>query len=102
MNMYKKSSIWLGIKPLWSTLLSNIRWLVSDGSSMCFWKDNWLGEVVAQSGNIDNDYLGFLNYKVSSFIFNGAWSLPSDFQQVHPEVSNAIFSISLSLDNVPD
>lgn len=46
------SSIWLGIKPLWSTLLFNIQWLVGDGSSIHFWKDNWLGEIKAQSCNM--------------------------------------------------
>lgn len=101
-SSYKKSSIWLGIKPLWSTLLSNIRWLVGDGSSIRFWKDNWLGEIMVQSCHIDFDYLDLLNDKVSSFISDGAWALPSSFQRAHPEVSKAISSISLPLDSVPD
>lgn len=67
-SYYKKSSIWLGIKSLWPTLLSNLHWLVGNGHTISFWKDNWLGEVIARTCNIDHDFLGLLDDKVRSFI----------------------------------
>ncbi|KAK9943231.1 hypothetical protein M0R45_008846 [Rubus argutus] len=65
-SYYKKSSVWLGIKALWPKLLLNIRWLVGSGNSISFWKDNWLGEAIVSSCNIDPMYRGFLNDKAQS------------------------------------
>lgn len=101
-SYYKKASVWLGIKALWPFLLSNIRWLVGNGNSIRFWKDNWMWEVLVSSCNIDQDYWGFLQDKVSSFIINGAWSLPTSFQRVYPDISQQILATSLPTDDVDD
>lgn len=99
---YKKSSVWLGMKALWPTFLSNIRWLVGNGNSIRFWKDNWLGEPIVDTCNIDLDCLGFLDDKVSDFIHNGSWNLPHSFLQMHPATSQGILAIPLLIENVPD
>lgn len=54
------------------------------------------------SCHINQEYLDFLNDKISSFILNGAWSLPLSFQCLYPDVSKSIFSTSLLIDHSSD
>ncbi|KAK9943242.1 hypothetical protein M0R45_008856 [Rubus argutus] len=101
-SYYKKSSVWLGIKALWPKLLLNIRWLVGSGNSISFWKDNWLGEAIVSSCNIDPMYWGCLNDKVCSFIHNGSWKLAFSFQRTFTVVAQAILDVKLPIDCTSD
>lgn len=67
---YKKSSVWLGLKKLWSLLLFNLQWIVRNGYLVRFWKDNWLGEELMKTYSFAPKIVDFLNDKVSIFISN--------------------------------
>ncbi|KAM5548588.1 hypothetical protein ABKV19_000149, partial [Rosa sericea] len=49
---YKKSSVWLGLKQVWKTLLSRLRWIIGNGASVRLWKDNWMGDILGEAFNL--------------------------------------------------
>ncbi|XP_062020958.1 uncharacterized protein LOC133737421 [Rosa rugosa] len=101
-SYYKKSSVWLGLKKLWPTLLEGVQWLVGDGKSIRFWRDNWLGETLVTSLNYDQEVHELLNDKVSCFIKNGQWNLPSSFCRTLPATAQSIRSIELPVEPTSD
>ncbi|XP_024190514.1 uncharacterized protein LOC112194518 [Rosa chinensis] len=99
---YKKSAIWLGLKKLWPMLLVRVKWLLGDGSTIRFWKDNWLGEAVIHSTDYEEEVRKLLNDKVGDFIWNGQWNLPPSFCRVFPQVAQAISTVPISSDLAQD
>lgn len=90
------------LQKLWHLLLANIRWLVGKGDKIQFWKDNWLGKILAETCNIVQSFLGFLNDKVNAFISNGAWNLPASFQHSYPIVAQSILATALPVNSSDD
>ncbi|XP_061993341.1 uncharacterized protein LOC133711201 [Rosa rugosa] len=101
-SSYKKSAIWLGLKKLWPRLLARVQWLLGDGSTIRFWKDNWLGEAVIHSTDYEEEVRKLLNDKVGDFILNGQWNLPPSFCRAFPQVAQVINAVPISSDLAPD
>ncbi|KAK9921034.1 hypothetical protein M0R45_029564 [Rubus argutus] len=102
LTYYKKSSVWLGLKKLWPLLLSKLQWIIGNGHTVKFWKDNWLGEELVKAYSFAPEVLDFLNDKVSIFISNGEWRIPNSFWSSYPAVAHAISSFPLPVDYVED
>ena len=51
---YKKSSVWLGLKKVWSQFFDSLQWCIGDGRRVSFWFDNWLGEPLASTMSLLN------------------------------------------------
>ena len=99
---YKKSSVWLGLKALWPIVLPNLRWLIGNGCFVNFWKDNWLGNSIAQQLNIHASHFDFLDDKVSDFITDGRWALLYSFSSACPAIAQSILRTPISLGNQED
>lgn len=94
-SYYQRSSVWFGLKKLWPTITSNLRWLIGNGKNISFWTDNWLGEPIFAQNNLDPQFMPFLNTRVNEFIEPHRWSLPRNFQSRFPDMTNSILRIVL-------
>lgn len=46
---YVKSSLWPGLKRCMASVSENVAWQLGDGTSINFWRDNWLGDPLVES-----------------------------------------------------
>ncbi|KAF1882437.1 hypothetical protein Lal_00039085 [Lupinus albus] len=99
---YFKSSIWHGIKPNWNNVMHNALWLVGDGKKVNFWKDNWTGHALVDMLRIPAAVHSSLVAKVSDFVLNTVWTIPTVFAETFPNVMDNIvqFSISMNQDKL--
>jgi len=75
-NYHIFSSIWSSIKSEYKNLLENTKWLLGDGESISFWKDQWCGYPLNNVLNIPNSISMHLAARVSDFIHNFQWKIP--------------------------
>ncbi|PRQ53570.1 putative ribonuclease H-like domain, reverse transcriptase zinc-binding domain-containing protein [Rosa chinensis] len=101
-HLYQFSARSVCLKKLWPRLSEGVQWLVGNGNSIRFWRDNWLGETIASSLNYVQEVQKLLNDKVSCFIANGRWNLPSSFCRTLPTLAQSIHSIELPEEPSPD
>ncbi|PRQ38043.1 putative ribonuclease H-like domain, reverse transcriptase zinc-binding domain-containing protein [Rosa chinensis] len=101
-SYYKKTSVWTGLKKLWPSILSNVRWIIGDGESVSFWKDNWLGIPLNTMYAIEPELAPFLQDQVSKFIFDKQWVLPPLFSSTFPDVANQILGIEFPMEAMSD
>lgn len=87
---YVKSSLWLGLKLNMNSVLDNTCWQIGDGSSINFWKDNWLSKPVVDFLNIPLSIQDSLQSKVSDFILHNNWSIPPILLTKSPPLAAAI------------
>ncbi|KAK9911453.1 hypothetical protein M0R45_035362 [Rubus argutus] len=99
---YQRSSVWLGLKNLWSSILSNIRWLVATGDKVSLWNDNWLGIKLSSLYDIPLDVLPYLTDRVDKFIIDNQWVLPPSFSSSFPEASAMILNLALPCEQGSD
>ncbi|XP_019423071.1 PREDICTED: uncharacterized protein LOC109332543 [Lupinus angustifolius] len=83
-SRYFKSSIWPGIRANWHTAQINSIWLIGDGHTINFWKDNWHDEPLVESLNIPEEFYHNLLATVGDFIL--------DFKRIIPQVLADRFS----------
>ncbi|XP_042481160.1 uncharacterized protein LOC122061743 [Macadamia integrifolia] len=74
---YKSSSIWPGLKRVWSFVAKNEQWILGNGKKIDFWLDRWIdNQSIAEKTNLDPVFFSDLKEKVSDFICQAAWDLP--------------------------
>ncbi|XP_042489025.1 uncharacterized protein LOC122069149 [Macadamia integrifolia] len=70
---YIMSSIWPGIRKVWSILTDNERWMVGNVKKIDFWKDKWVnGASVQDLGNVEHND-DQVSLKVDRFINGLQW-----------------------------
>jgi hypothetical protein len=84
------SSLWSSIKEEFSTTMNNSIWLLGSGENINFWNDNWCGNSLSELFNIPRHISQSLSSKVSDFISNGHWRIPSQLSQAFPTLTNLI------------
>ena len=89
------SSIWSGAKVEFWNILDNTNWLVGDGQSINCWLDNWCGEILAQSLNINTNQLNNLPRKLSNFIHNRQWKFPNEILSQFPNLETLAAQINI-------
>ena len=97
---YKKSSVWLGLKKVWSQFFDSLQWRIGDGRRVSFWFDNWLGEPLASTMSLTDCIPS--QAKVCNFINNSSWDLPPDLTTTSPQVAQQIMQVHLPLVNTED
>ncbi|XP_042474835.1 uncharacterized protein LOC122056935 [Macadamia integrifolia] len=74
---YKKSSIWPGVKRLWSFVIDNEKWFIGNGHRIDFWHDIWWGKnPIRELAELPDEVFSPLNHSVADFIENDQWFLP--------------------------
>ncbi|XP_019432511.1 PREDICTED: uncharacterized protein LOC109339510 [Lupinus angustifolius] len=87
---YSKSSIWPGIRDNWVHASLNSIWLVGDGLSVNFWKDNWLGEPLVDTLNIPRNIHDNLQGSIANFTVDSKSIIPGELNRNFSSLSNDI------------
>ncbi|XP_016648124.1 PREDICTED: uncharacterized protein LOC103325655 [Prunus mume] len=93
-QIYRKSSIWLGLKKLLPQVLENSQWVIGNGSQIDFWTDNWMGDSLMHLLGICPSF----HAKVADFINNCRWDLLVNFLRAFPHLAASIEAIVLPID----
>lgn len=89
-SRYFKSSIWPGIRDNWELYNMNSIWVVGNGLSINFWKDNWLGQPIVDQLNIPQDLHKDLHATVTDFTNGSKWTIPTLLANFCPEITDQI------------
>ncbi|KAK2369221.1 hypothetical protein QL285_082369 [Trifolium repens] len=92
-NTFLKSSLWHGIKHHVHTVKANTRWIIGSGTEISFWLDNWLSEPLVDVLNLPISAYPSLTARVSSFIVNGEWNIPTSIVQRDSEIRARIDNV---------
>lgn len=79
-----QSSIWSSIKSEFTNILENSNWIIGDGQLINFWNDNWLGQPLVSTLNLNPNIAQQLEAKVCDFIVNHEWNIPNHFSTLFP------------------
>ncbi|XP_019435980.1 PREDICTED: uncharacterized protein LOC109342436 [Lupinus angustifolius] len=85
---YSKSSIWPGIRENWLQANLNSIWLVGNGLSVNFWRDNWLGEPLVDTLNIPMSIHANLQGSIAIFSLNSKTIIPRELNRKFSSVSH--------------
>ncbi|KAK2377326.1 hypothetical protein QL285_078022 [Trifolium repens] len=92
-NTFLKSSLWHGIKHHVPTVKANTSWIIGSGTEISFWLDNWLSEPLVDVLNLHISAYPSLTARVSSFIVNGEWNIPTSIVQRDSEIRARIDNV---------
>ncbi|CAL9030585.1 unnamed protein product, partial [Prunus brigantina] len=101
-QIYRKSSIWLGLKKLLPQILENSQWVIGNGSQVDFWTDNWMGDSLMHLLGIPPSVALSFHAKVADFINNCRWDLPVNFVRAFPHLAASIEAIVLPFEPCAD
>ncbi|XP_019455087.1 PREDICTED: uncharacterized protein LOC109356210 [Lupinus angustifolius] len=87
---YSKSSIWPGIRENWLQANLNSIWLVGDGLSVNFWRDNWLGEPLVDTLNIHRDIHDNLQGFIANYTMDSKTIILGELNRNFSSLSNDI------------
>ncbi|XP_042495183.1 uncharacterized protein LOC122074441 [Macadamia integrifolia] len=75
---YKSSTIWPGLRRMWSLVSSKERWVVGNGVSINFWKDRWVdSKSFQEKAGLRDDLFASSSMTVADFIDNNEWNFPT-------------------------
>ena len=101
-NYHIFSSIWSSIKSEYNNLLENTKWLLGNGESISFWKDQWCGNSLNNVLNIPNSISMHLAARVSDFIHNFQWKIPQAVSIVFPNISSLVNQVIIPVERKKD
>jgi len=96
--IYIASSIWPELKSFVQFVLVNSTWNIGNGENVHFWKDMWLGESLVQSLNILSHFHAQLDMKVSDYIVNQQWRIPTYISSKYPTLTVLIQNTTLNIE----
>ncbi|XP_062028777.1 uncharacterized protein LOC133744735 [Rosa rugosa] len=102
LQYYQRSSVWPGLKKLWDSFYASVQWLVGDGSRISFCSENWLGTPISSMHRITPVVRSLMPVKVSDFIRDKQWAIPSTFNFFFPDLASRISKVVLPLENGVD
>ncbi|XP_057791142.1 uncharacterized protein LOC131008273 [Salvia miltiorrhiza] len=80
------SSIWLGLRQEIPELLDEAYCYVGAGTSINFWKDDWLGYSLVKRCGVSDFLLETLTCSVADYYYEGIWHFTQNFLNVFPEI----------------
>jgi hypothetical protein len=96
------SSIWGSIKDDMHVVLDNSAWLVGNGDTINFWTDCWCGNPLVDQLGIPNQTRHLLSSKVSDFIVNGNWSIPTQLSIMFPTLQSIVSHVCIPMEETHD
>ncbi|KAF6168116.1 hypothetical protein GIB67_011501 [Kingdonia uniflora] len=80
---YKKSTMWSGIKTVYSDVVTDSIWLLGSGNKADTWKDNWTGEgPIMDTPGLTRISWKDMHFSVSDLLIDGAWAPNQDTKQI--------------------
>ncbi|CAL0327859.1 unnamed protein product [Lupinus luteus] len=95
-STYVKSSIWPGIKRVWTEINENCIWIVGNGTTISYWFDNWLGTPLVETLHIPNHLHNSLWAKVFDFIQDQHWIIPNWLMQGFPDTFQSMIRVHVN------
>lgn len=89
------SSIWSSIKLEFNLIFEKSRWCIGDGQLIIFWNDNWGGQSLATTLNLNSYLVAHLEAKVSDFIEDFQWKIPIFLQSTFPVTMQLISQVTI-------
>jgi hypothetical protein len=96
------SSIWSSVKHKFHEICSNSSWQVGNGEMINFWLDPWCGEPLALALDIPHHLHAFLKAKVSHFIENRNWKIPTCLVLAYPDIQTLTHKVTIPLQDKED
>ena len=84
------SSIWPGLKSLFSNLMLDSCWVTGDNSKIQFWTENWLGYSILDNIVIDDSVRDRLRATISDFRNDNSFYVPKILIDNYPDICNDI------------
>jgi len=101
-NYHIHSSIWTSIKSESSTVVENTNWIIGDGKIINFWNDNWMGEPLAITLNLNPNLAKHLEAKICDFIVNHQWNIPIHLSNLFPTIRQILNQIIIPKIHIED
>lgn len=96
LRSYVTSSIWFGFRDCLPKLASSTRWLVSQGSTIRFWLDNWLGYIIADRVGIPDHLRSHFEFTISDYWTPLGWLISDSFRAAFPAVTQDVLDYHLA------
>ncbi|XP_042483480.1 uncharacterized protein LOC122063840, partial [Macadamia integrifolia] len=100
---YKSSTIWPGLRRMWSLVSSKERWVVGNGVSINCWKDRWVdSESFQQKAGLRDELFASSSMIVAAFIDNNEWNFPTVSSSLLQDFFLAASTINIPRGNIKD
>ncbi|XP_042505477.1 uncharacterized protein LOC122082041 [Macadamia integrifolia] len=100
---YKSSTIWPGLRRMWSLVSSKERWVVGNGVSINCWKDRWVdSESFQQKAGLRDELFASSSITVAAFIDNNEWNFPMVSSSLLQDFFLAASTINIPRGNIKD
>jgi hypothetical protein len=87
------SSLWSSMKSEYSLITDNSSWLMGNGENIYFWSDSWCGMTIGERLNVPPPIVAQLSSRVSDFITDHKWCIPSTLQAMFPHLIQVLDQI---------
>ena len=98
------SSIWSGAKNQFNIVKENTTWIIGNGKSINFSKDQWSGEPIIQTLHLNTSQIQNYPQMLCDFIQNDQWSIPTEVMQEFPLIrlltSQVIIPVQINIDKL--
>jgi len=94
-NHHIFSSIWSRVKSEYCVLKENTCWATREGKQINFWLDQWCGEPLVQSMQLQSSYVQQFPLKLCECIQNFHWKIPIEVSQLVPDLSFLISQVTI-------
>ncbi|XP_057801234.1 uncharacterized protein LOC131016514 [Salvia miltiorrhiza] len=98
-NNVVASSIWSGLRPKIQGLVDDSYSYIGNGSSINFWRDDWLGYKLADRCRVPFYVLDYLSCSVADYFYDGIWHFTQDFINNYPEIVCDILFLPIGSDS---
>jgi hypothetical protein len=93
---------WSSVKDEFNVIMSNSIWLLGNGENINFWNDLWCGIPLSVQFHIPDHISTSLSSKVSDYIVNRGWSIPTFLSQLFPTLISIVNQVIIPLEPCSD
>ncbi|XP_057803256.1 uncharacterized protein LOC131018559 [Salvia miltiorrhiza] len=98
-NNVLSSSIWAGLRPEIQDLVEDSYSYIAGGSSINFWRDDWLGYKLVDRCRVPFFVWDHLSSSVADYFYDGIWHFTQDFLNNYQEIVCDILLLPIGSDS---